>query len=85
MSRSTGFAVVKLVTNTGLFLVYTDTVFPRPLCALAFDFTDAKVIEEQGIFQISVSTTREAPPEYIKNALIDDVQSNRLCHNKADT
>jgi hypothetical protein len=49
-----------------------------PEYARAFDFTDAEVTEENGVFRIKVSAFIEAPPDYIRYVLADSARIYRL-------
>jgi hypothetical protein len=53
------------------------TIF-QPIYARAFDFTDAEITEENGVFRIKVSAFIDAPPDYVRYVLADSVHIYRL-------
>lgn len=78
MSRSRWLLLHMLISNSSLMLVALSISFFQPTYAQAFDFTDAEVIEENGVFHIKVSAIIEAPAEYIRDVLADSVHIYRL-------
>jgi hypothetical protein len=50
----------------------------QAISAQAFDFTDAEVTEENGVFRIKVSAFIEAPPDYVRYVLADSAHIYRL-------
>jgi len=78
MSRSRWLQLHRLISNTRLTLVALFITLLQPLYALAFDFIDADVTEENGIFRIKVSAVIAAPPDYIRYVLADSAHIYRI-------
>ena len=49
-----------------------------PLNALAYEFSDTKITEDDGVFQIRISAIIAAPAEYVRNVLTDYSHLYRL-------
>ena len=78
MSRSRWLQLYTLVLHSRLTLVALSIIFFQPLYARAFDFTDAEITEENGVFYIKVSAFIDAPPDYIRYVLADSAHIYRL-------
>ena len=78
MSQSRWLRLLRLFPTTRPFHAALFIIFFQPLYALAFDFIDTEVTEDNGIFHIKVSAVIEAPPEYIRYVLADYAHVYRL-------
>ena len=78
MSRSRWLQIYTLVLHSRLTLVTLSMILLQPLYARAFDFAEAEVTEENGVFRIKVSAFIEAPPDYIRYVLADSAHIYRL-------
>jgi len=78
MSRSRWLLLHRLTFNSRLALVALSLALFHPNCALAFDFTDTHVTEDNGVFRIKVSAVIDAPPDYIRYVLADTEHIYRL-------
>jgi len=78
MSRSRWLQLHRLVLHSRLTLVALAMTIFQPIYARAFDFTDAEITEENGVFRIKVSAFIDAPPDYVRYVLADSVHIYRL-------
>ena len=78
MSRSRWLQLYTLVLHSRLTLVALSLTLFQPLYARAFDFTEAEITEENGVFHIKVSAFIDAPPDYIRYVLADSAHIYRL-------
>ena len=78
MSRSRWLQIHRLILHSRLTLVALSISLFQPLYARAFDFTDAEITEEDGVFRINVSAFIEAPPDYVRYVLADSAHIYRL-------
>jgi hypothetical protein len=78
MSRLRWLQFFWLITSARSCLACTALVLFQPLYVLAFEFTDAEVTENNGIFHIRVAAIINAPPEYIRSVLTDYLHIYRL-------
>ena len=78
MSRSRGLQLHRFALHSKLTLVALSMSLSQPVYARAFDFTDAEIIEKNGVFHIKVSAFIEAPPDYIRYVLADSAHIYRL-------
>ena len=78
MSRSIWLQLKRLVLNSRVTIAALFIALFQPLYAQAFDFTDAEITEENGVFRIKVSAFLEAPPDYIRYVLADSAHIYRL-------
>ncbi len=78
MSRSRWLQIHRLILRSRLTLVALSISLFQPLNARAFDFTEAEITEEDGVFRIKVSAFIDAPPDYIRYVLADTAHIYRL-------
>jgi hypothetical protein len=78
MSRSRWLQLKRLAFHSRLTIAALFITLFQPLYAQAFDFTDAEITEENGVFRIKVSAFLEAPPDYIRYVLADSAHIYRL-------
>ena len=78
MSRSRWLQLISLTPASRAALVTLPFILFMPALVLAFDFTDADVTEENGIFYIKFSAVIEAHPDYIRYVLNDSAHIYRL-------
>jgi len=78
MSRSRWLQLYTLVLHSRLTLVALSITLFQPVYARAFDFTEAEITEENGVFHIKVSAFIDAPPDYIRYVLADSAHIYRL-------
>jgi hypothetical protein len=79
MSRSRWLQIHRLAPRSRLSLVVLPVILLfQAIYARAFDFTDAEVTEENGVFRIKVSAFIEAPPDYVRYVLADSAHIYRL-------
>lgn len=78
MSRSSWLLLLRLIFNSRLMLIAVSISLLQPRHAFAFDFIDAHISEENGIFRINVSAIIEAPADYVRYVLADTVHIYRL-------
>ncbi len=70
--------IKRLIINSRMTLIVFSITLLQPLYPRAFEFTDAEVTEENGVFHIKVSAFLEAPPDYIRYVLADSAHIYRL-------
>jgi hypothetical protein len=78
MSRLRWLQFSWLITNTRSLLASIALTFFQPLYVLAFEFSEAEVTENNGVFKIRVDAVINAPPDYIRAVLTDYLHIYRL-------
>jgi hypothetical protein len=78
MSRFRWLQFLWLITNTRSLLASIALAFFQPLYVLAFEFSEAEVTENNGVFKIRVDAVINAPPDYIRAVLTDYLHIYRL-------
>ena len=78
MSRLRWLQFLWLITNTRSLLASIALAFFQPLYVLAFEFSEAEVTENNGVFKIRVDAVINAPPDYIRAVLTDYLHIYRL-------
>ena len=78
MSRSRWLQLHRLVIHSRLTLVTLSIILFQPLYARAFDFAEAEVTEDNGVFRIKVAAFIEALSDYIRYVLADSAHIYRL-------
>jgi len=78
MSQSRWLQLHRLIPDTRQILAALFITFFQLHCALAFDFNETEVTEDNGIFHIKVSAVIAAPAEYIRYVLADYAHIYRL-------
>ena len=78
MSRSRLLQYPRIAGESRLKRLAVTLIILLPLNALAYEFTDAKITDDDGVFQIRISAIIAAPAEYIRNVLTDYSHLYRL-------
>lgn len=78
MSRSRWLQIHRLILNSRLTLVALSITLLQPVYSHAFDFAEAEITEDKGVFRIKVSAFIEAPPDYVRYVLADSAHIYRL-------
>jgi hypothetical protein len=78
MSRSRWLQFLWFTLYTRSRRVAPFIVLCLPACAMAFDFSDAEVTEDNGIYYIKFAAVIEAHPDYIRYVLADSEHIYRL-------
>lgn len=78
MSQSRWLQLHRLIPDTRQILAAFSLTFFQLHFALAFDFNETEVTEDNGIFHIKVSAIITAPAEYIRYVLADYTHIYRL-------
>ncbi|MGD2053256.1 MAG: hypothetical protein PVG45_04030, partial [Gammaproteobacteria bacterium] len=78
MSRLRWLQYLWLITSARSFVAGIALVLCQPLYVLAFEFSEAEVTENNGIFHIRIAAVITAPPAYIRAVLSDYLHIYRL-------
>lgn len=78
MSQSKWLQLLRLAPLSRTTLTLCCFMLYLPMWVYAFDFTDAEVTEDNGIYTIKFSAVIEAPPGYIRYVLDDSAHIYRL-------
>ena len=78
MSESRWLQFQRLTPVTRIAVVAFIIMFLLPVCAAAFEFSDAQVTEDEGIYRIKFSAELRAHPDYIRYVLGDSAHIYRI-------